>query len=228
VNLQQNTLSSTREDNTRNLFVESIDGQSVFTTSERMDVAGMQFTLNTGDLSIFRISSDFFDENQIGFFEKSDGVYNISIANSQAVEIDADEILFNVEYDCTDCDFEMINLDQKGMTPEIYIGNTLEVNKLTLENRNTDNLISSFSVQQNNPNPWTSFTQIDVTMADDSDVTINVYDVNSRLVYTSNRYLTKGTSTIELDDNMVKGSGVFYYEISTDSQRAQYKMIKLQ
>lgn len=228
VNLQQETVSSTREDNTKKLYLESAVGQSRLISAEAISAAGMQFTLNTGELSIFRITSDIFDENQIGFYEVSNGVYNVSIANALAIEIDEEQELFSIEYSCTDCEFGEVSLDHKGLSPEIYLNSNLEVTPLVIESRGDAKLISAFSVQQNNPNPWSTYTKIDVMMKDAADVTLNIYDMNSRLIHTSTRSLSRGVSTIELDDSKVVGSGVYYYEISTGTERAQYKMIKLQ
>ena len=59
------------------------------------------------------------------------------------------------------------------------------------------------------------------------DVTVRIFDVTGRVVYSGKETLDAGKNVIQLDGKNVDGSGVYFYEISTDTESAQYKMIKL-
>jgi hypothetical protein len=82
-------------------------------------------------------------------------------------------------------------------------------------------------VYQNNPNPWTNYTKVDISLQKEENVNIRVFDVNGRLVYSNSSRLNAGLNTIEFDNLLIAGSGVFYYEISTSTNSERYKMIKL-
>ena len=98
---------------------------------------------------------------------------------------------------------------------------------MNIDKRDNGAEIVSFSVAQNSPNPWSIFTQVDVNLTVASEVTIKVFDVTGRLFYFGTELLTAGKNTIQLDSEKVNGAGVYFYEISTNTQSAQYKMIKL-
>jgi len=193
---------------------------------EHLNVAGMQFAIQTGDLTILDITSTVFDVNQLGFFEVESGVYNVSIASSSPIEISEGQSLFTIEFDCIDCNTAAVRQIEEGLDAEIYLDEHLEVAPLALIKRmSTD--ATAFAVSQNNPNPWNGYTDITVVMEEDGDVAVRVYDVNGRVVYNTKKTLKIGENTLTIDDTMVSGSGVFFYEISTSAQREQYKMIKL-
>jgi uncharacterized repeat protein (TIGR01451 family) len=226
VNFSSNT-ASTRSEKTIKLVSElNYDGLSIV-TEEALFAAGLQFTLLTGENMISSIESDVFNESSIGYHMVTPGVYNISIANSIPQSFEVGDELFKIDFDCVSCDLSTVSHSNKGLASELYMNDNLEVVELNIEMRNNATDIVSFSVDQNSPNPWSIFTQVDVTVTAASKVTMKVFDVTGRLVYNRTELLRAGKNTIQLDDEKVNGAGVYFYEISTDTQSAQYKMIKL-
>ncbi len=217
--------TSTRSDKKVTLISEFSNDAVTIRTDEAINVAGLQFTLLTGDNVINSIETDAFDDNSIGYHMVSPGVYNISIANAAPKSLDKGDELFSIDFNCVSCDLSVVIPTDKGLASELYMNDNLEVVELNIENRAAD--VASFSVVQNKPNPWSLYTQIEVTLTEANDVTVNVFDVNGRLVYTNTESLNAGKNTIQLDDEKVNGAGVYFYEISTNQQSAQYKMIKL-
>jgi len=218
---------STRSDKKVTLVSEvDTDGVTI-EANDNLNIAGLQFTLLTGENVIQSIVSDVYNENSIGYHMVSPGVYNISIANSIPHSFDEGDELFSIDFDCISCDLSDVMPTEKGLASELYMNDNLEVVELKIEKRDADVDLPSFSVVQNRPNPWSLFTQVEVVMTEANDVTIKVFDVNGRLVYTNTESLNIGVNTIQMDNDEVSGSGVYFYEISTNKQSAQYKMIKL-
>ena len=220
-------IASARSEKTIKLVSEfNYDGVSIV-TEESVVAAGLQFTLLTGDNVINTIESDVFNESSIGYHMVTPGVYNISIANSTPQSFEVGDELFYIDFDCVSCNLSTVSPSNKGLASELYMNDNLEVVELNIEMRDNGTEIVSFSVAQNSPNPWSIFTQVDVTVTVASKVTMKVFDVTGRLVYNSTELLREGKNTIQLDNEKVNGAGVYFYEISTDTQSAQYKMIKL-
>ena len=117
-------------------------------------------------------------------------------------------------------------LANTGLDNEMYINEDIETVPLELDVR-SDESESLFVVYQNNPNPWTNFTKIDISLSQADNVEIKVYDVNGRLVLSSSKRMNAGLNSIEFDNSQIMGSGIFYYEISTSTRSERYKMIKL-
>lgn len=231
VNLKSSETSSTRSLDTDVLYVQQMRNTDVLSVSadQDMKIAGMQFSLDLDGMNVIDITSDYFDNGEIGFHVMDNGLVNVSIASSEVIAIGADEAIFEILTDCSDCELTPMNfkLANGGLNHEIYVNEQIETHPLEIELRGNEDLNSVFVVYQNNPNPWTNFTKIDISMPQAENVDIKVYDVNGRLISSTSRLLNAGMNTVEFDNTMISGSGVFYYEISTSTRSERYKMIKL-
>lgn len=219
--------SSTRSDKSVTLVSKFENDEIIIKAEEAIDVAGLQFTLLTGENEINSIQSDIFHESNIGFHMVSPGVYNISIASFAPHAIDEGDELFSIDFNCVSCDPSDVATSDKGLVSELYMNDDLETVELIIKREDETSETSSFSVAQNNPNPWSQFTKVEVMMRVAGDVTVRIFDVTGRVVYSGKETLDAGKNVIQLDGKNVDGSGVYFYEISTDTESAQYKMIKL-
>lgn len=223
-NVQAAAVSSTRSSMTMILDHDRNGSTASFTESS--ELAGMQFAIATGGARIARISSTIFDENQIGYFEVRDGIYNVSIANATPITVAAGLELFVIEYDCIDCNAIPVQVYSKDLRPELYLEQSLQAVPLMIEVR-SQVIGDSFVVSQNTPNPWDAVTSIDVKVAKDTETQMTIVDMTGRVVYQQVYRLHGGNNTIQIDNTIVPGAGVYYYELSSGENRAQHKMIKL-
>jgi hypothetical protein len=84
---------------------------------------------------------------------------------------------------------------------------------------------TSFDLFQNYPNPFNPVTQIDYTISHNSAVRLVVYDINGKEVRTLvNGRLQAGRHTARFDagDNP---SGVYFYELSTETSSVVKRMV---
>ena len=87
-----------------------------------------------------------------------------------------------------------------------------------------------FSLEQNYPNPFNPSTTIDVSVASNSQITLNVYDIKGRLVSTlANNVYEAGYHTFVwngLDQTGNKVSaGIYFYSLHTKEMTLTKKMI---
>lgn len=78
---------------------------------------------------------------------------------------------------------------------------------------------------QNEPNPWSTNTMIPVNLPESGLITLNIRDVQGRVVYTNSYTLSKGIHRIPVARTAVGSTGVYYYEIKTGAQSLMKKMV---
>ncbi len=84
---------------------------------------------------------------------------------------------------------------------------------------------NKFSLMQNYPNPFNPSTKIDFDIPVDENVSLKLYDIAGRLVYTLiNEKLTAGYYTVEFNANNF-ASGVYFYQFKTSSYTKSKKMM---
>jgi hypothetical protein len=82
-----------------------------------------------------------------------------------------------------------------------------------------------FVVYQNFPNPFNPKTEIQFFINKEGFVTVNIYDINGRLVQTLvNQKFEKGLHSVVFDGSE-HSSGLYFYEIKTENQKSVKKML---
>jgi len=112
VNLTGTTSTETRSARSTTIESNVQDDAVMYSATADVNVAGLQFTINTGDKRISTITSDIFDDSSIGFNEVIQGVYNVSIANATALSVKEGDKLFAIEFDCLACDLSLVRIIQ--------------------------------------------------------------------------------------------------------------------
>lgn len=82
-----------------------------------------------------------------------------------------------------------------------------------------------FALLQNYPNPFNPTTKIDFDLPVDENITMKLYDIAGRLIYTLiNEKLTAGYYTVEFNAKNFS-SGTYFYQLKTSSFTMSKKMI---
>ncbi|NQT27366.1 T9SS type A sorting domain-containing protein [candidate division KSB1 bacterium] len=83
----------------------------------------------------------------------------------------------------------------------------------------------SFKLEQNYPNPFNPSTEISYNLPEQSFVTLKVYDVLGREIFTLvNEDKPAGTYRINFD-TIGLGSGVYFYQLKAENFMEKKKMI---
>lgn len=118
---------------------------------------------------------------------------------------------------------DAIKLNSTAMISEVYNDNGDGIDfSLNFKDRNADLI-----VEQNIPNPFSDQTQIAFTLAHADQVMFKIYDLNGRILRNVSGYYGKGRNVITVENGTLNGSGVLFYEITSNQQSVTRKMIKL-
>jgi len=89
----------------------------------------------------------------------------------------------------------------------------------------SNNGVREFKLGQNYPNPFNPSTKIEFTLTKAGDVTLEVYDVNGKLVQTLiNGYMNAGSKSLDFNAAGLS-SGTYFYKISTNGYTETKKML---
>lgn len=88
-----------------------------------------------------------------------------------------------------------------------------------------NHLPEKIALLQNYPNPFNPVTIIPFRITDKSQVKLVIYDILGKRVYTLlNRMLTAGNYEAPFDASNFS-SGIYYYQLQTDTERKTKKLI---
>ena len=83
----------------------------------------------------------------------------------------------------------------------------------------------TFSMNQNEPNPWMNLTNIYFTSPTSEKGDFRIMDTNGKVILNKVIDCTKGENNIVVYNNELPASGIYYYELSIGSVRQMKKMI---
>jgi hypothetical protein len=133
-----------------------------------------------------------------------------------------------VWYDSTAKKWVLYNEDltdyNLGVKYNVYVANSLGL-PTSVEEENNSATINNFELQQNYPNPFNPTTQIRFTLAEQSQVTLKVYNVLGKEIATLVNDI-KGAGVHEVSfDGSGLASGVYFYTLQTGKFTQTRKMI---
>ncbi len=222
------TTSETRSNDAIQLTytIRNVNGHAIISFFlPAMEYIGMQGEIKIPEgiyISQFSLEQlDFKSQNII--IDKDKNIIRISHALTDKVIISADQPVFAVVVDGAIDENISINFSKKWMMPEIY--NDLSARKLDMIKQNLE--ATSFRLFQNEPNPWIESSVISFYLPARGPVSINVIDMNGKMIWDRHEYFNAGKHTITLDKNDVPFQGVMIYEVQYADQILRKKMIHI-
>lgn len=105
-----------------------------------------------------------------------------------------------------------------------YDGN-YQKHDIALKFKNTS--APGFAMFQNQPNPFTEYTEVLFELPKAEDVSLNVFDNNGKLVHRQSARYMAGKHQIRLNTEQLTQSGVYYYKIKAGEYSDARKMLKI-
>ena len=207
------------------------EGQKVVVPVRAADAAsitGFQYTLmyDNNQLSFEGVESGVLDmtEENVGRMYANKGMVTASWINAQSQTMKKDEVLYTLIFTAKTNGTltQSLALSSVVTTAEAYNQN-LEIMNLSLEVR--DQNASEIVVKQNTPNPFDDQTSINFTLPKRADVTLTVFDITGKTVYTATNPFEKGHNTIRLSADQLSTSGILYYQFEAGDFKTTKKMI---
>jgi hypothetical protein len=84
-----------------------------------------------------------------------------------------------------------------------------------------------FLVLQNQPNPFDASTEIQFRLPSAEKVTLQVFDLNGRLLQNRNESFPQGWNSLKIQKEDLPNSGVYYYRLATSNASFTRKMIMI-
>jgi hypothetical protein len=200
--------------------------------SDLHSVTGLQMTLglNHKYAELINITSDVLQlkSENLGLVHLSDGLIHLSWNDQNPVMVKDEmiRITFRALQDIND--MNVVKLESAYLTPEMYISEGAGINtlKVTLQSVNTSkSAADQFELFQNVPNPFNAATVIGFNLPAAEVVTLKIFDLTGKLIYQTKGSFNKGYNTFSLDANELQLNGVLYYQVETELNSANRKMI---
>ena len=99
--------------------------------------------------------------------------------------------------------------------------------KHEIELRFDNTTTPGFAMFQNQPNPFTEYTEVIFELPEAEEVSLHVFDNAGKLVYRQSSRYTAGKHQIRLNTEQLTKSGVYYYKIKAGEYSEARKMLKI-
>lgn len=189
---------------------------------QKVRVYGMQLDLEfRNDVQVVNIESGKLDMSAGNALLKGD-LLTVSYDKPVMFDIESKEALFYVTLRTSGpIDGKVFDFKENGLTNELY-AKDYELIKLQLG----DNLPTFVTeLMQNVPNPFDGRTNIEFILPSATDVSLNILDLNGKLIKSIKGFYEPGKHAIELSSTDLKAKGVYYYQLETEIYSATKKMI---
>ena len=130
------------------------------------------------------------------------------------------QLTFTATQDGQLSDFLSINSDLTIAEAYHKDGNLIDVLLMTTPVLETE---GGFKVAQNKPNPFKEVTEFSFQLPEASDVSLQIIDIQGKLVFHKIAAFNKGSHTIYFNQDLSKGT--YFYQLSSSSGVATKKMI---
>ncbi len=240
-NNAESNLQSSNSAIRTNKSIELMAENQIFSTGDlisvpisaktEMTTTGMQFSIEVSNSLEFNgLTSRAIDieDYNIGFSNLSEGVISVSWNRPEGLALDADEVLFEVNFTSVasgEIANEM-NINSKAIDAELYDANlqTYSID-FVIDGRNINP--SEFVLYQNTPNPFGESTLITFDLPRSISGSLTVFDFTGKIVTKVQQYFVKGYNQISIDRNQLGASGVMYYQLEAGEYFASKKMIMI-
>jgi hypothetical protein len=204
---------------------ENISFVSFYLAEDMTDFRGLQVALNLQNEQILSVKPGVIavSQNNIRIDPETQSLY-LSYHSISELILDSEEPLFTIELVGKEADWTpFVELD-RNWTKEIYGQSRVnEIDKIVEKKQAEQDLI----LFQNNPNPWTDYTSIDIEAPTNGEANLRVYDYTHKLAMQRSLKMTQGMNTIVLSEKDIPQSGMYIVEIEMDGEQRARRMIKI-
>ena len=202
-------------------------------TAENFDqLVGYQFTLDFDRSGLEWVGLEAgqleVDESNFGLHMTSEGVITTSWNSMKAESFNRGDVLFTLQFRATRevRTSELFAVNSRITPAEAYRmnGDVLEVDlRFT---RNGEVIESDiFALFQNQPNPFNGQTIIGFVLPETMDAELTIYDVTGRVIRVISGNYGAGYNELQLSDDILPASGVYYYQLEAEGYSATKRMI---
>ncbi len=197
------------------------------------DIAGMQFELDLGNMTLDSIISGLIIRNHINYNVVGNKLLLIW-TNIYNGKFEKDDVLFSLKLKAN-AQTELKNelkFSKDLLKPEAYTGDHIKTHNINFNVKETVavNDIPEeeiFVLYQNKPNPFDHNTKIGFKSDIISDYVLTIYDLTGKEIKKYKGISHQGYNVIDIDEKEIPFSGVAFYRLEIAGYTGVKKMIKL-
>ncbi len=188
-------------------------------------VSGLQMTVEFNGLTFNDVAGKAIAVGASNVGVISDNVITMSWSANTAVSTTDDLFVITAVATKDGNISEMIKVTDRVITPEVYVGSSLEVQNVELGIRGANGLALANELMQNEPNPFKQSTAISFNLATAGKASLTIRDVAGKVIRTVNGEYAAGMNTISIEKSDINTVGVLYYTIESGDFSETKKMI---
>lgn len=166
-------------------------------------------------------------DKHVNMTRLNEGVFSTIWNSSTAVS--TEEALFYLVLEAKQaCDLNNLFRTSNRITETVAYDRGYQDFDIDIQVRDNNGLINkvdAFVLYQNTPNPFASSTKIAFDLPNASEVVLSIYNMNGVLVKTITRASAAGYNTIEVVNDDLQSSGIYYYNVKAGDHSSNGKMI---
>ncbi len=198
--------------------VEEGDIVEINLSTDRADVYGYQFTLNTAGMELVDVQG--LDADHVAVFENM-----LTVSHNSLTAIDQNDVVTLVMRAKTDASVsELMTIGSELTRAEAYVGEDLEVVSIDLRDSRED---AVFALYQNEPNPFADYTLIGFELPQAGQATITMYDVTGKVLNVIQGQYERGYNSVKVTKEDIGVSGMLIYQLEFNGKRLMKNMVVL-
>jgi hypothetical protein len=166
------------------------------------------------------------NEGNVGKSQLDNGILLTNWDSEKPQTVSDQEQLFTLKFKAKQSGSlkQMLQLNTKALMAECY-NEDLERQNVSFVFNVREHEKPTYTISQNNPNPFKDDTQITFTFPQAADGTFTITDLNGRVVYTKSEHWDAGEQHITVNKSDIGTSGIYFYRIQTSDVSLVKKMI---
>jgi hypothetical protein len=187
-------------------------------STDREDVYGYQFTLETSGLELQTVSGRDITEGNIGVHN---GRLTMSYGSVESID-KGDLVTLTFKSAVSGQLSDILSLSNTITRTEAYVGESLEEVSITLRGGETT---SNFELFQNQPNPFSIETVIGFELPESGAATLSLFDVTGKVLRVIQGDYAQGYNEVKISKSDIPAAGLIYYKLQTQDHTATRHMI---
>lgn len=191
-------------------------------------IEGMQFSFDLGQtLQLVDVKAGQMDVTEDNFGWLQNRTLTSSWNKAEGLDVDDASPLFTLVLKAGSAAnlSEVISLISNPTAAEAYTTNS-EIMELGITFRGSENRFD-FELLQNEPNPFTTTTQIGYVIPEGGEVTLTLFDVTGKQLLYQTVMGVKGLNKLEISKDQIGAQGMIYYQVQYQGYTATKKMLIL-
>ncbi len=187
-------------------------------------IEGFQMSIEHKGLSLEGVTSDMISVDASNIASIDAEVTNLSWNTMTGSPVELSDLL-NLRFVATEDVVlsEVLKIADGAMSSEMYEAGSLDVISIELGN----GADMTFDVSQNEPNPWSAETIINVDVAQSSKCEVSIHDMMGKLIVKIEKDLAAGSNQIIIDDKAMNRKGIFLYTVRVNNDQITKQMIRI-